>query len=221
MRRSIDRLVLLLVGVALATPTMLSAQGEHARRAAAELQVLIDDARLLQQPQLTEQRTRGLQQRIEGMLAALSVLLRFADQELGRSSVARDITGLRQLLAQRDYPALVERLRAIGRDHPLHTAHLLHLSPSAARLRQALGLHRRFCAACHDSPLFDSERPAFDLYREAKRMPPETFVARMLVGIRGDVVTGLGNPFTDEELGALIALYRRAEESATAESLQQ
>ena len=34
------------------------------------------------------------------------------------------------------------------------------------------------------------------------------FAARMVVGVRGDALTGLDNPLTDEEIASLIAFYR-------------
>jgi hypothetical protein len=221
LRRASNKLVWLLAGVACAAPALLLAQGEHARRAGAELQVLIADTQLLMQEQVAPKRAKGLRHRIAGMLSALPVLLRLADQERGRDSVATDVGELRGLLSNGGYAELVERLQATARSHPFHARHLLNVSPSLQRMRQVLGVHRQLCAACHDFPFLETERPALDLYREAKSMPPETFAARMVIGIRGDVVTGLGNPFTDEELGVLIALYQRAQNSADAERLHE
>ncbi len=40
-------------------------------------------------------------------------------------------------------------------------------------------------------------------------MDAREFAARLISGIRGDVVTNLQNPFSDEELAALIAFYRK------------
>lgn len=39
----------------------------------------------------------------------------------------------------------------------------------------------------------------------------ELFAARMIIGIRGDRVTGVGSSFTDEEMAGLIAYYRSSE----------
>jgi hypothetical protein len=38
-------------------------------------------------------------------------------------------------------------------------------------------------------------------------MPREEFAARLLAGVRGDASTAHRNPFSDLELGALIAWY--------------
>ena len=54
----------------------------------------------------------------------------------------------------------------------------------------------------------DTERPAYNLFEQAQRLPLPEFAARMLVGIRGDRVTATDNPFSDAELQALITLYR-------------
>jgi cytochrome c553 len=74
--------------------------------------------------------------------------------------------------------------------------------------------HAGLCAPCHDQPYTGVERPAWNLFEQANRLEPAEFLARMLVGVRGDRVTAVENPFSDRELADLIALYRAGEAAA-------
>ena len=67
------------------------------------------------------------------------------------------------------------------------------------------------CAGCHDEPDNSVARPAFNLFQQAKRMLKPEFAARMITGIRGDRVTGIGNPFSDWQLAALMVFYRNGQ----------
>jgi len=184
--------------------------GEHSRRAGAELLVLRGDLDRLAQEALPAEQVLGLQARIRGSLAALPLLLRLADQELQRepSNLAAE-TPL-ELLAAGVNESLRRRLKRLSQRYPFPGTGILPAIPSPRRLSLARELHQTLCAGCHDSPAPGMERPAFNLFAQARSLPQQEFAARMLIGIRGDVLTGLGNPFTDEELASLIAFYGNA-----------
>jgi len=194
----------------LSTPAIVFSAGEHSRRAGAELQVLIGDLGRLEQPALPEKQVRGLKARIRGTLAALPLLLRLADQEQGRAPIPMSAGKLVESFGAGPDAGLQRRLRMLAERYPFRGTGILPASASPRRLSLARELHQTLCAACHDTPDLDRERPAFNLFLQARSMPLREFAARMLVGIRGDAVTGVDNPFTDEELAALIAFYRNA-----------
>jgi len=202
--------------MAVAVPATVFAEGEHARRAGTELLVLLGDIEKLRNGGLPEKQTRGLRDRIAGSLSGLPLLLRLADQEKGRLPALFDINRLPVPLSRNELPVLVEEIAGLVSAYPFQGTGIFFAQASAARIRNALQLHKSLCAGCHDFPNLDMERPAFNLFLQAKKLPEQEFAARMLVGIRGDVVTGLGNPFTDEEIAALISLYRSVKSSAEA-----
>jgi len=71
-----------------------------------------------------------------------------------------------------------------------------------------LSLHTDLCSACHDKPNNDVERPAYDLYQQTKSIARPEMFARMLVGVRGDRVTGIDSPLTDLQILGLMRLYQ-------------
>lgn len=193
------------------TPATGLAEGEHARRAGAELLVLLGDLRKLDDAAVPEQQRKGLNDRILGSLSVLPLLLRLADQEEGRGTrLESPLNEYRALLRQNTPGRLAERLAALSDRYPFRASGILPASATAARLTRAARVHAELCAGCHDTPSLQQERPPFNLFKQARRTPIREFAARMVVGIRGDRVTGLDNPFSDEELASLIAYYRAA-----------
>jgi len=199
--------------ILISTISIASAQGEHSRRAAAELQVIIADVAKLRQLAANEDTTlhqKGLHDRIKSGLSSLAILLRLADQEKGRpvSNVRNEVSKAANLLSKANWEALQAQLRQLEAGYDLHIP-TLDLTNSA--VTDAIELHQQMCAACHDNPVSDVERPAYNLYKQAKQESEITFFARMLVGVRGDRVTGIDNPLSDLQLLALVQLYRAQE----------
>ena len=207
-------LSLLLAGAVLvAAPAACLGSGGDGRRVAAELLVLSGDVARLSAPGLSPARRKGLAERIGGGLAALDLLLRLADEEAGRTphpgAHARSVAALRGALAAGDLAALAAGLRTLAAGYPLQVPAILPLVETPARRARGKALHERLCAGCHDGPAdAEAERPAMSLFAEARRLSPAEFAARMLIGIRGDVVTGISNPFSDEEIASLMVYYR-------------
>ena len=189
-------------------PAGVFAEGEHARRAGAELLVLRGDVERLIRNEVSEQQRKGLRERILGGLSSLPLLLRTAAQEQGRKKPLAGAAAMRDLLERERLTELARRIELLSGDYPFRGTGILPANPTIQRISTARRLHKEYCAACHDSPYLETERPAFNLFSQARGTGLREFAARMIVGVRGDALTGLDNPLTDEEIASLIAFYR-------------
>lgn len=176
------------------------AQDEHSRQLAAGLAVMAGDVRQLAASE-KPQRREGLRARVAGDLSSLPLLLRRAGGD------AASVPPLRTALAKGDWRSLERGLAVLHRRHPLDLRTLLPAAPSPERLRLGETIHRQTCAGCHDASTADTNLPALNLFEQSRNMPREEFAARLIIGVRGDVSTAYRNPFSDLELGALIAYY--------------
>ena len=107
---------------------------------------------------------------------------------------------------------LASRIDSLVEEYPFRGRGILPAEPTQSRIDLGRQLDKKYCAACHDVPYLQTERPAFNLFDQAVRVGMLEFAARMVVGIRGESLTGLDNPFNVEELAALIAYYRNGRE---------
>lgn len=180
-----------------------AAQGEHSRQLAAGLAVMAGDVRQLAAGE-KPQRREGLRARVAGDLSSLPLLLRRAGGD------ATSVPPLRAALAKGDWRSLEQGLDALRRRHPLDLRTLLPAAPTPERLRLGEAIHHQTCAGCHDASTTDTNLPALNLTEQSRSMPREEFAARLIIGVRGNVSTAYRNPFSDLELGALIAYYGSA-----------
>lgn len=178
-----------------------AAQDEHSRQLAAGLTVMAGDVRRLAGKGEATQRLQGVRARLAGDLSSLPLQLRRA------GDVAASVPPLRAALAQGDWRSLTQGLADLRRLHPLDTRTLLPAAPTSERLRLGEAIHRQTCAGCHDAPTADMRLPALNLFEQSGNMSGEEFAARLIIGVRGDRSTAYRNPFSDLELGALIAYY--------------
>jgi mono/diheme cytochrome c family protein len=185
-----------------------AAQDEHQRRLAAELTVMLGDVRRIEANTESAQHREGLHARLAGALSSLPLLLRRTDGD------ASAVPALRAALGRRDWRALRSGLGTLQRKHPFDTGTLLPAQATPERLRLGEAIHRQACAGCHDTPATDTKLPAFNLSEQAKRTPREEFAARLLIGVRGDRSTAWRNPFSDLEIGALLAYYQKGKTDA-------
>jgi mono/diheme cytochrome c family protein len=185
-----------------------AAQGEHGRRLAAELAVMLGDVRRIEAGTEPPQHREGLHARLAGALSSLPLLLRRADGD------ASAVPALRAALARRDWRALRGGLATLQRKHPFDAGALLPAQAAPGRLRLGEAIHCQACAGCHDAPAADTTLPAFNLFEQARRTPREEFAARLLIGVRGDRSTAWRNPFSDLELAALLAYYENGKTDA-------
>jgi hypothetical protein len=201
--------VIALSGVGLCfIPVSVNGEGEHVRRVGAELLVLQGDVEKLIRNEVSEQQRIGLRDRILGGLSSLPLLLRSAAQEQRRKKPLAGAAVLRNLLERERLTELARRIGLLSGDYPFRGTGILPANPTIHRISMARRLHKEYCAACHDSPYLETERPAFNLFSQARETGLREFAARMVVGVRGDALTGLDNPLTDEEIASLIAFYR-------------
>lgn len=166
------------------------------------------DLRRLQSRPESALQAEGLRARLAGALSSLPLLLRRAGA-CPRPSAGdcAGIPALRAALARGDLSVLARDLEALRRKHLFEAGQILAGAATPERLRLGAVLHRQVCAGCHDAPAADTALPARDLFEEARRLPREEFAARLLLGVRGDRGTSWRNPFSDLELGALLAYY--------------
>jgi mono/diheme cytochrome c family protein len=180
------------------------AQGEHARRLAAELAIMHGDLRRLAAAQEPAEHLEGLRARFAGALSSLPLLVR----EAGERADAGEMRALRAALAGANWKTLEAGIAGLRRRYPLDLSGILPADPTPERLRLGEVIHRQACAGCHDNPASGSRLPAHNLFKQANTMLPEELAARLLNGVRGDASTAHRNPFGDLEIGALIAYYR-------------
>ncbi|MFZ2909363.1 MAG: cytochrome c, partial [Candidatus Desulfobacillus denitrificans] len=124
------------------------------------------------------------------------------------------VPALRQSLARSDWRALRAGLDALTKRHPFAAGALLPQAATPERLRLGEAIHRQACAGCHDAPATGTPLPAFNLFEQSKRLPRTEFAARLLLGVRGDRGSAWRNPFSDLELGALLAYYGNGDAAA-------
>lgn len=184
-----------------AAQTTFAARGP-AQQLAAELVVLAGDVRRLQHEKAGPQETLGLEKRLQGGMASLPLTLRRA------GTSAEIVPALRTAMGKRDWQTLADRLETLKRDHPFDARPFLPAAPTPAMLARGERIHREVCAACHDAPsTADTLLPAKALPGQLGSMPREEFAARLWLGVRGDKTTAYANPFSIDELAALIAWY--------------
>lgn len=203
------------------------AQGEHARRIAAELLVMRGDLLLIRED-VSKMHRVGLNDRIKGSLVTLEILARLADQESlllqldlktqasGESpdaavnrhssvpivSLRQDIAVAYQFLHRESYSEVAAFVDKLIANYPLVLPDL-----AEREVDPAASLHKSLCSACHDRPNNNVERPAYNLFEQSKSVDRVEMFARMLVGVRGDRVTGIDNPLTDIQIMGLLDYY--------------
>lgn len=198
-----------MAGVFLLTPAITLAQGEHQRRVATELLVIKGDMKRLLSTKAGTSMHKGLLDRIGGGLAGLDVLRRLANEEQGRMTTLYEdlVPALRTAFQKRHTGLFLDITKTLMTAYPFAATGILPAHPLPIRIKRGRSLHEELCAACHDEPVMDVERPAYNLFAEAKRLLPKEFAARMVVGVRGDRLTGIDNPLTDEQIASMIAFY--------------
>jgi len=191
--------------------TPANAAGEDVRRLSAEIAVLNADARRMAAKGLSPQHRRGVQARLRGGLAVLPLLLRAAENDdaalpgLEEGRVGQILSAL----DAGDGTALIDALSVLGAAYRFDTSGLLPPDNRPQALSRAKRLHEAYCAACHDDPDLKVSRPAWNLFGLARKIPPAELAARLVIGVRGDSLTGLDNPLRNAEISALIAFYRK------------
>lgn len=199
------------VGIIVPAATALSAddhgwpRSRPVRLAAAEILVMAGDARRLAEEPLPPLHQRGLRDRLLGAASGLPLLLRLA----GQPPEPGAMEALRAAIAADDLVTLRRDLEALAARVPLDTAGVLPADHRPRARRLARALHDGLCASCHDGQPADTDDllPAEDLFQAARAMPLREFTARLMIGVRGDTLTGFAQPLTDSDLAALLGFY--------------
>lgn len=207
-RRLNSGLIAILIAVSPLTVLDAFAQGEHSRRIAAELAVIAGDLRLLQSKQLSAQHATGLHERIKGGLSGLDILARLADQEQNQPPTSRHtlLKTLRSQLGSGSLSAMEPVIANLIKQYPLELPTIKVKDTTSFKK-----LHKELCAACHDTPNLNTTRPAYNLSTQTTSTDPVEMFARMLVGVRGDRITGIDNPLSDVQIIGLLTYYQDPE----------
>jgi len=197
--------VLLLIPI-----TAAKAAGENVRRLGAEIAVMYADGRRLNDESLSAHHRSGVTARLRGGLAVLDLLIRAARNDDPSVAQFEDtpVEMIRSALDQGDRASALKVLSQLVQRYPFETSGLLPPDNRKNAQRQAKTLHETYCAACHDDPDLSGRRPAWNLFTLAQNISPAELAARLVIGVRGDSLTGLDNPFRDSEISALISFYR-------------
>ncbi len=185
------------------------AAGDDVRRLSAEIAVMKADGQRLTTPDLSKQHRDGVKARVLGGLAVLPLLIGAARNDAPSLPVLEKgrVEQIRSALSEGDDAAAIEGLSLLAARYPFDTARLLPPDDRPAAVERAKNLHRAYCASCHDTPNLDLSRPAWNLFALARRVPTAEMAARLVIGLRGDALTGLDNPLRNAEISALIAFY--------------
>lgn len=187
------------------------AQGEHARRFTAELEIVAGDVRLLRAPTTPAHHRRGLRARISSALGLMPLLARQYLQERteSRPELLNRIRDLRGAYREEDLSRVAAELDALRADYPLDLGGLRPADATAQQIADAVALHQSLCAACHDHPDLSRDNPAYNLFVQSKSVPETEFIARMLGGVRGTPEIGLRNSLSDGDIAGLFAFFAR------------
>lgn len=187
--------------------------GEHQRRLAFELAVVHADMDLLAAPATPAHHRRGLEARIRSALGTLPLLVRRYAEERGRPDPGLLATARRARdgFAKGERTEVMGGLSALKQAVPLSTRGLRAEDASAPEIAGARRTYRTLCMGCHHFPDLSRETPARNLFEQARTLPENEFVARLLGGVRGTPDVGLRNPFTDGDIAGLAAYFKTAD----------
>ncbi|MEJ2478804.1 MAG: cytochrome c [Acidihalobacter sp.] len=185
--------------------------GDAARNFSAVLLDLQGDVRRLDGARLPAAQRPVVEARVTAFLNILPLLAReylAADGRLEAATVKR-LRALKSAYRADDKADFRRRLHALLGEFPLDTRRLTQAPVSDAQIRWAKRTYRVQCMSCHGHHNPDSGMPAPNLFAWAHEMKPETFAARMIVGLRGTPAINLRNPLSKSQMAALIAYFRR------------
>ena len=187
------------------------AESENKRRLSAEILVIKADLEKIIYSDLSLEHKRGKKERIRGGLAVLPLLIRKAWNGLHPkpSYGLKLITKIQSALDIANHELATKELNQLLEKYPFEPTGLIPSDGRPLALKRSEKIHTTFCAGCHDEPDKSVLRPAWNLFKLSKRISSKELAARMVIGVRGDNLTGLDNPLRDTEISALIAYYQK------------
>lgn len=186
--------------------------GEHGRRFATELAVMLGDVGKLLDTATEPLHRRGLEMRLEGSLNLLGLLARQQARERGADAapLLTRIAGLREHFESREVTRMERELQLLVEDHPLHLPEWRDPEATSARLGLGRAIYERLCLGCHHFPDLEQKNPPYNLFNQARSEPRGEFSARLQGGVRGAPATSLDNPLDREELTSLLVWFLHA-----------
>jgi len=196
------------------------AMGEHSRRFAADIAVMLGDAEKLLAVETLPLHRRGLEARLESSLSLLGLLAREMMQSRGLppAPLLARVNTLRDDYRNGTLRRLRDDLRVLVRDYPLHLPEWRHLAITPVRLTTGRDLYQTLCQACHHYPYQERENPPYNLFRQARSEAREIFAARLYGGVRGVPANSLENPLSLEQMTALLVWFLQAPDEQSGDS---
>ena len=180
------------------------------RQLAAELLIARGDLELLNDNNLPQLHRDGSAQRIKGSLGVLPWLLRLNGNDDAANKL-RTWQGM-NLDDKKNIVPLANILEQLSNNYPLNTTLFENIPITATMRREAIYIHKTFCAGCHDGKGHgdpDERLPARDLFVMPLNGNKKTFLARLINGVKGDASIKFENPLSDAQVAALWDYYSR------------
>lgn len=199
----------LLALVLLLPAAPVPAAGEYDRALRVDLTTLRGDARLLENPATPQIRQSGLWARMASTLGALGMTARQTVDRDGDPAqpLVPAVADLQADFHNGQMSRFRQRIESLTARFPLDISYFFPLTITPERAKTGEKIYRQLCIGCHQNPDLQAANPAPNLFLMARSAPPGEFVARMLGGIHGVPRTTLKNPFSDEEIAALIVYF--------------
>jgi len=191
----------------------LDMQEYDARLCSAELIVLQADLRQLLLKTTPPQQQRGYQQRMAGMMGTLTWLCRryAVLHGLSSSRIRLDMENLHTAFQVKKWYEFNQLLKNLTELMPLKPKGPLKNFKSenipATLINTGKGIYLGYCTACHNQPDLNQPRPAYSLFKMAKGLSREEFIARMIVGVHGTPEIALQNPLSNEDIAGMFAYF--------------
>lgn len=151
----------------------------------------------------------GLRERVLGSLGLLPWLLKQAGDRQGAIRLQAVAARL-----DRDATWIVGPVQRVLEDliqrHPLDVGVYDPRPLSATQRREGKAIHDTYCAGCHDgagSGNADMRLPARDLFLMARETDLRSFLARLIIGVKGDETLLFVNPLTQSQIASLWWYY--------------
>jgi mono/diheme cytochrome c family protein len=198
----------------LLAPISASAMGTQeydARLCSAQLIVLKGDLRQFLNPTTSENHRNGYQQRIAGALGTINWLCRHYAflHKFSFGKLKIDINELLDAFNKENWNKAGQKLDTLIEKMPLSLKGLKPEKATPEAIQTGKEIYKDYCQACHKQPELNLARPAYSLFKMAKKLSQKEFIARMIVGVHGTPEIALQNPLTDDDIAGMFAYLLR------------
>lgn len=192
--------------------TAMDSQKYDARLCSAQLVVIKGDLRQFLHESTSAQQKDGYKQRIAGALGTLNWLCRqyISLHELPPDKIPEQINELGTAIASKNWVKANQHLNRLIDQMPLSLQELHPGKAEAESIKVGREIYKSYCQACHHQPYLDQARPAYSLFKMAKQLSQQEFIARMIIGVHGTPEIALQNPLTDDDIAGMFAYLLKA-----------